>query len=211
MACISKIRSHIEKVLGFAPRRMAERQLIQAEQRLGFQIPSCLKQYYLFNGNLAKLNTAHNRLLKPAELYVEDDYLVFYEENQGVARWGIRLPPLDEDPPVFQQWQSRKGLRWTLDMESFSSFMIAMAYWQSVNGALPHSAFGAGKQAKCLKWLRQHGELVHKNSQFRVFRISGVIAVIFAKPNRASAEVFLGAAARSQMRGVQKLIDLAWD
>ncbi|MFC9861167.1 MULTISPECIES: SMI1/KNR4 family protein [unclassified Streptomyces] len=81
-----------------------ETDLVAAEERLGVQLPSALREAYLLFGRRRDLTSNHDLLLGPSELYVDEagEALVFRHENQGAASWGIRLGELmDEDPAVF--------------------------------------------------------------------------------------------------------------
>ena len=62
-----------------------ERVLRQAEARLGVRIPEALRVYYRVAGRAADLNQVHNRLRSPEEIVLEDDHLVFMDENQEVV------------------------------------------------------------------------------------------------------------------------------
>src|SRR5687767_13325537 len=74
-------------------------QIEAAEQKLGLRLPQSLREYYRVAGNLDELNRNHNRLLRFDELEVEDDYLIFMEENQVVVLWGVKTANLSEDDP----------------------------------------------------------------------------------------------------------------
>lgn len=66
--------------------------------RLGVPLPIALRELYELVGRRADLTSNHDVLLPPDKLYIEDGVLVFREENQGVAWWGIR--PGGDDPAV---------------------------------------------------------------------------------------------------------------
>jgi hypothetical protein len=79
-------------------------EIAELEARLNVQLPEKLKDYYLTLGKNEEINYVHNRLLKPDHEigFSEDRYLVFYEENQVVAYWGIKEADLKlPDPPVW--------------------------------------------------------------------------------------------------------------
>ncbi|WP_406288395.1 SMI1/KNR4 family protein [Embleya sp. NBC_00896] len=66
--------------------------------RLGITLPAALRELYELVGRRGDLTSNHDVLLPPDKLYVEDGVLVFREENQGVAWWGVR--PGGDDPAV---------------------------------------------------------------------------------------------------------------
>ncbi|MCW3463054.1 SMI1/KNR4 family protein [Chitinophaga nivalis] len=119
-----------------------EEVLAAMEERLQIQLPSSLRQYYLTLGNNKVVNDTFNRLLTPADTgFTEDDYLVFYEENQGVVLWGIKRTDLQQDnPPVYGTYNPA-GQEWFLDAGTTENFLLSMAYWNGALGGLPHTAF----------------------------------------------------------------------
>src|SRR5215813_4450603 len=75
------------------------------EERLKLRLPRMLRAVYLMSGKTACIHNSYNRLVEPKDLYLFDDdtSLVFYEENQIVVRWALRLSDLPAgDPPVVQ-------------------------------------------------------------------------------------------------------------
>lgn len=74
-----------------------------AEARLGVRLPRALREAYRLLGRRADLTSNQDELLTPSQWYLDDgkEVLVFREENQGVACWGVPLDRLGEDdPPV---------------------------------------------------------------------------------------------------------------
>jgi hypothetical protein len=81
----------------------SETDLAAAEERLGLRLPAALREAYALLGRREDLTGNHDTLRAPAELEVDEtgEALVFRDENQGTARWGIPLTDLaQEDPPV---------------------------------------------------------------------------------------------------------------
>lgn len=68
-----------------------------AERRLGLALPAALREAYLLFGRRDDLTSNQDRLLPPDELYVQDGALVYREENQGCAFWGIPLADLERE------------------------------------------------------------------------------------------------------------------
>lgn len=81
-----------------------EAELAAAEARLGFPLPVALRSGYALFGRRDDLTRNQDPLVPPSGLYVDEEsaeVLVFREENQGCAFWGIPLAELGrEDPPV---------------------------------------------------------------------------------------------------------------
>ncbi|MDJ1480162.1 hypothetical protein QNI16_06680 [Cytophagaceae bacterium YF14B1] len=114
--------------------------LSQTEKRLTYSLPLVLKQYYSQLGLYSELNTVFNQLVSPEQLNLRDsDYLIFYEENQGVVLWAIASSELSlDDPPVYGSYDN--GNTWVLDASSLSNFFVSMAYLQAVMGGLPYTS-----------------------------------------------------------------------
>jgi hypothetical protein len=77
--------------------------LIAAEQRLGARLPEALKEALALLGRRADLTSNQDCLLNPDQLHYDDTgrALVWRQENQGVADWGIPVEDLRlPDPPV---------------------------------------------------------------------------------------------------------------
>ena len=122
-----------------------------AEQRLGCRLPGLLREFYLLAGKRPDLNHAHDQLVHPNDLQIEDEKLVFYVENQAVCVWGVPAEDLDvADPPVVrgdsmagsEQWE------WEPHFERLSSFLLMMLCWQGVMGGMTHSAVASGIDAQ---------------------------------------------------------------
>ena len=107
----------------------SEAELRRAERRLRVTLPGAMREYYLLAA-AARENREHNRLYRPSELVIEDEYLVFMEENQSVVHWGLPIPAeKDPDPEV---WQRTNGdmPEWYSEEMPFSVFIIENLAWQ---------------------------------------------------------------------------------
>jgi hypothetical protein len=61
------------------------------EAKIGFNLPLPLRKFYLVFGNGEKLLKCMYNIAIPAELYIENDILVFAGEYQGVCSYGINI------------------------------------------------------------------------------------------------------------------------
>lgn len=127
--------------LGDAPQGYPGDELSQAAERLDIRLPEVLRNYYTDLGKNIAVNAHHNRLLAPEDMYVTaSGYLVFYEENQGVAVWGISCDRLHEaHPPVCGSYDAEQE-EWWEDSDSPEHFLLSMAYWNAALGGLRHMA-----------------------------------------------------------------------
>ncbi|WP_242488976.1 SMI1/KNR4 family protein [Streptomyces sp. DSM 110735] len=79
-------------------------ELARAEALLGHPLPTALREFHGLVGARPDLVANQDSLLPPDEIFVDDEcegVLVFRNENQGCAFWGVRLSDLHlDDPPV---------------------------------------------------------------------------------------------------------------
>ena len=76
-----------------------EAELDAAETRLGVRLPAAVREAYRLFGRREDLTCNQDRLLPPEKLVVAQGLLVFREENQWVAHWGVPVEDLDQDDP----------------------------------------------------------------------------------------------------------------
>ncbi|MFD7560994.1 SMI1/KNR4 family protein [Streptomyces sp. NPDC059835] len=116
----------------------AEGDLASAEERLGFRLPTALREAYLMFGRRKDLTSRYDVLLSPAELYVDEagEALVFRHENQGAASWGILLGGLqDDDPAVFSRTDlaDKSAERWEGWLEHLSLCFVEIVLSESLH------------------------------------------------------------------------------
>ncbi len=109
-----------------------------AEARNAVVFPAALSLYYRVTGASKALHTMHNCIVPVDRVAFAGEYLVFYEENQGVCVWGVHQARLAEEDPPVDQGHFNEG-SWTFypDLPSISDFARAEGAWQAVQGALP--------------------------------------------------------------------------
>jgi hypothetical protein len=140
-------RDVIRRLYGpaLALRPESEEEIRRGEAILERPLPKVLSDYYRFSGHGDRLNQVQDRLLAPTRLQSRDGAVVFYDENQGVVRWGVlEIDWNQDDPPVYYAANESK-LEWKFDHARLSDFFVTMAYWQAVNGALENIALGTGE------------------------------------------------------------------
>ncbi|WP_391573596.1 hypothetical protein [Cohnella sp.] len=128
MTDFTAIRSlfHITEPCG-----LEEKELQPWINRYG-SIPEVLKDYYLELGAHPQLNGSQDFLIQPKDShkYVNDDYLIFYTENQGACLWGIRREDAAApNPPVYENYGEEE---WYPTSKSLMEFLLAMAHLQAV-------------------------------------------------------------------------------
>jgi hypothetical protein len=76
--------------------------LVKAEERLGFLLPTAVREFYLLAGNREDLIRRYNQLIPLSKLKLVDGMLAVWEENQGVYSRVILTDHLkEENPKVF--------------------------------------------------------------------------------------------------------------
>jgi hypothetical protein len=110
---------------------IGDRKVNRALRQLGLSIPRALGDYLAIAGN-HPINKEYNRLLPVEKLHWRDDKLVFMEENQQMAVWGIdRTAINDANPVVWKAPDSKsKPLQWQEEPYLLHQFIMAMWNWQ---------------------------------------------------------------------------------
>jgi hypothetical protein len=107
-----------------------------AEQRLGVRFPAAVREAYRLLGRRADLTSNQDDLFGPGQLYLDGggQVLVFRQEHQCCARWGVWLDrPGDPDPPVAaQEVQAGHGLGWTPYLDRFSLACVEIVLSESL-------------------------------------------------------------------------------
>ena len=94
-------------------------------------LPRILEQLYLQLGCSYELLCMQDTLILPSKhpLFLNYDYLVFFNENQSVCQAGINLRDIGlDDPPVYVGYDNAK---WIKISDTLSSFLIAMFGFQA--------------------------------------------------------------------------------
>jgi len=121
----------------------SEEEIKRAADHLNITFPLALKQYYLALGKVQSINTSHNILLNPLQEvgFSDDRYLVFYEENQNVAFWGIKEEDLKEDnPAVWGNYGTNENPDWRIEANTTEDFLLLMSIYNGTLGGLKYNA-----------------------------------------------------------------------
>ncbi|QKG23367.1 SMI1/KNR4 family protein [Actinomadura verrucosospora] len=112
-------------------------ELAEAEERLGLRLPAAVREAYALFGRRPDLHSNLDTLLSPGELAVEHGALVFREENQGAARWGVLRDDLAAaDPPVHvrQDLADKYAELWEPWTDRFSTAVLEIVMAESTQG-----------------------------------------------------------------------------
>ncbi len=192
-----------------------------AQQRLGVKLPESLKEYYLLAGREQHINQVHNRLLAPDKLWIDEDRLVFLEENQWVVYWGV--PVLQKtlpDAAVFQGVNRHdQGVEWHPEHDSCFTFLNVMAVWQaSFGGAATHTAVGYVDEKATRVTLDEQWTLIGEVNAMRAYKQSKW-AVCFLKwedfmqkhRKLPAWRVFAAAASATELKRLKAELTAQWE
>lgn len=94
-------------------------------------IPKVLTDYYAQLG-AHEFNRSQDYLISPDEIneFEDNDYLIFYSENQSVSIWGIHKDDVSKDnPPVYENYGKEE---WYQTTDTLTSFLNSMGFLQAV-------------------------------------------------------------------------------
>ena len=97
-------------------------------------IPGVLKEFYLNYGKCEELQGLQDKLVLPdmIKIFLEYDYMIFFNENQGVCQAGIHKDDLElENPPVYVNDVIDGELKWYKSADSIEEFLTAMYGYQA--------------------------------------------------------------------------------
>lgn len=199
----------------------ATAEIEKAEQGLGVEIPSSLREYYLVAGRETRINQLYNRLLLPEKWFVDSNRLVFMEENRSTVFWGIgagKKPA--SDAVVFQGVNHRtEGIEWFVEHQRCSVFLRVMAVWHaSFGGAAAFNVVGYVDETATRNFLDRSCELLGEVNQMRAYRhADGVISFLkwedrFQKLRRLPPwRVFIAAANATKLDSIKNSLTAQWD
>lgn len=101
-----------------------------AKSKVG-DIPEKLKEFYLYCGNTPELHGLQDEFMLPDRYpaFMNLDYIVFFDENQGVCQAAIKKTDAAlDDPPVYTSVDNGE---WRLSAPRFSEFLRAMFDYQA--------------------------------------------------------------------------------
>lgn len=187
----------------------------EAERRLDIHLPRILRDYYLLAGRRKDLNHCFDSLKSPGELAIAEDALVFYEANQGVAFWGIRLEDAThDDPPVVRAaYVPKQPLKWAADFDQTSDFLVLMLYWQAVNDGLEYVGLAGDLGEDIFARVQAHWppvELGPNHSGLRVFSKGGQVLCV-SQLTESLYELQVAGRTEEDFREILHRLKLKWD
>jgi len=194
----------------------SENEIAALEKRLNIQLPEKFREYYLELGKEENLNYSFNRLLKPDEIeFTDDNYLVFYEENQNVAIWGIKKEDLIEDnPPVYGNYDTIEQSEWEVETQTTENFFLFMAVFSGTLGGLQYNGNYMGEiEPEIVKFVEENWKLVPEisrdNQKVYSDQFYDVISLSFDQNNKCLA-AFIGSSSQERFDEILDCIEIDW-
>ena len=116
---------HITESNGFADSEM------EVVKNIFGALPQVFVDYYRELGKIQNLNYTQDSLIIPErfQYYKDNDYLIFYTENQRACVWGIHKDDLSiPNPSVYMSYDQEE---WNLETKTLTDFFTAMAFLQA--------------------------------------------------------------------------------
>src|SRR5690606_4066451 len=142
-------------------------------------------------------------------------YLVFYEENQRVAHWGIKEEDLKLDnPAVWGNYGTEDKPDWHIEAQSTDNFFILMAVYNGTLGGLKYHAHYFGQvQPDTLDLIEKNWTLVPEISwdKQKVYtdNFKEVLSLSFDKQNNCTG-IFIGTSNQDSFDEILDKIDIDW-
>ncbi|MEV5749594.1 hypothetical protein AB0L00_17395 [Actinoallomurus sp. NPDC052308] len=105
------------------------------EARLGITLPAAVREAYALFGRRMDLTANQDELLEPKQLHVIDGLLVFRDENQGAACWGVRLDGPDPAVCVRPDLEDEDAEDWEPWLDTFSLACVELVLSESLHAA----------------------------------------------------------------------------
>ncbi|MNK67373.1 hypothetical protein D3C87_867060 [compost metagenome] len=194
-----------------------EKQILDLEKTLNVKLPSKIKEYYLELGKEENLNYCFNRLLKPENEigFSDDDFLVFYEENQNVAFWGIKKEDLSQDnPPVYGNYDTIEKSDWEIETKTTENFFLLMAVFNGTLGGLQFNGNYLGEiDFEVVKLVEEKysfiPEISRENQKVYTDDFYDIISLSFDQENNCTG-AFIGSSNQERFDAILDLVDIDW-
>lgn len=195
----------------------SEKQILDLEKTLNVKLPSKIKEYYIELGKEENLNYCFNRLLKPENEigFSDDDFLVFYEENQNVAFWGIKREDLSQDnPSVYGNYDTIEKSDWEMETETTENFFLLMAVFNGTLGGLQFNGNYLGEiDSEIVKLVEENYALIpeisRENQKVYTDDFYDVISLSFDQENNCTG-AFIGSSDQERFDAILDLVDIDW-
>jgi hypothetical protein len=195
----------------------SKEEMIALEKQLEAKLPIKFKEYYQELGKEENLNYVYNSLLLPSDgiEFSDDDFLIFYEENQNVVIWGIKKEDLAKDnPPVYGNYDTIEKSDWEVETQTTEDFFLMMAIYNGTFGGLQYNGNFIGEiNAEMVKQVEEKWTLISEisrdNQKIYTDDFYDVISLSFDKNNNCTA-AFIGTSDQERFDEILDVIDIDW-
>lgn len=195
----------------------SENQILTLEKKLDIELPIKFKEYYLELGIEENLNYSFNRLLKPENEigFSDDGFLVFYEEHQNAAFWGIKKEDLLQDnPPIYGNYDTIEKSHWEIETSSIENFFLLMAVFNGTLGGLPYNGNYFGEvDPEIVNFIAANYTLIpeisKENQKVYTDQFYDVISLSFDKDTNCSG-AFIGTSNQERFDSILEQLDIDW-
>lgn len=195
----------------------SESEILNLEKTLETKLPLKFKEYYIELGKEENLNYSYNRLLKPDHeiAFSEDNFFIFYEENQVVVFWGIKRNDLmKDDPPVYCNYGNAEESNWEIETQTTENFFLLMAVYNGTFGGLKFNGnFFGNVSSEIIKLIAENWQLIPEISweKQKVYTNDyyEVITLSFDDNSNCTA-VFIGSSNQERFDKIIEGIDIDW-
>lgn len=112
---------------------VSEAVITETEQRLGMQLPPVLRAFYQYAGQEETVMDSFQHFAPIEELEIENDKLVFLDENQHVCVWSIAVTDAGNDNAVVYQCPYPDE-EWYAEDYDLNAFLEMSLYYQFAQG-----------------------------------------------------------------------------
>ena len=95
-----------------------------APDRDGVRLPAAVRAFYTTVGRHPELDL--HPIVPPEELEVEERFLFFLHENQGVVSWGVKVEDVGRDDPEAWQRINMEPPEWHSEETTVSGLIQSM-------------------------------------------------------------------------------------
>jgi hypothetical protein len=187
----------------------SEEEIEACEERIGYRLPARLRDYYRQVGKHV-INQAHNHLASLSNLGIADGYLIFLEENQGMALFGIPINSLSEEDPIVWQGAVSKTHEWRSEELSVSAFLEISLYWQAACGGLPFSGVATELERETADVIEKNWPLIKTHNKMQFFLKTGQILVLTEEKPGAFSLLAAGTTLE-QFALIDEVLGIDWD
>ena len=169
------------------------------------RIPTDLRLLYSTVGEVPMFMRSFQRFLPPEQWSIQDDRLLFLEENQGVCEWAC-----DTSEAVWQSIPTETGTGWHAESLALCDFLQVVLPYQLAQGGWPFAGMGyiAAKQ-----WSQALAELANRlgwplivqhNGLFIYSAGASMLRALEPTPERDTAMVFISSREKQEFKRLLK-------